>query len=726
MKTMTRYLPQIVKEFASVEQVAIDENIEVCNHRSAAKWRGGDNPEMVSYDPYENLFYDFKTKEGGDVIKLFQYIHNCDFVTAVNALGDRYCPHMQQKKAGKGHSAVYSHPLPKPITDNPSPESIPLEQLSQNPALATAWPPVNIPNPWEVVQSLIDNGYQLTRHFYKDADGQIRYEIQRYTKPECGKIIKQRRKEPDGKWIWKGPIDDERLLYNLPEVLKPENTTIYLNEGEKCADACIAHGLCGTTSGNCDSWLKRFADDLRGKHVVILRDYDSNGVIYALSAALDLLGVASSVKVLSTWQEKESGVKKKTSGDVADWFNHNEDGKALERLLSLVNETPCLKEDDRQKIEMELAMAEAMNAKKKEKKAEEQSVCNTVMPVAVCVSDWLKNPEASSEVILEKLLDSGDCCFVVGPSKIRKTFFTTQLAMSVATGRDFLGFHVPSPRKVLYIQLEVKPFHFQRRLMQMIESMEIKPEELTGLHLVNMRGVDDAYLREDALIRLMDDQKPELTIIDPAYLLLGDESDQGEAKDFVKRLGRMSMRTGSALVAVFHTAKSGSTIGRTAIDAACGSTVFGRFADSQFVLSPHEKGTDYVVLQTVTRHYTSPADCTIRFNAGKFIPDITPAIMARPSQSAKAVDVIDSVKITAWFKEYGEPMNRSTLASCLTAEGVKSKDIELWISKLKAEKLIVEESKHGAKNARLFKVGEEKSQDNPPLVDEEDIPDVDF
>ncbi len=616
--------------------------------------------------------------------------NNCDFNTAVEEMGDRYCPGMKN-------------------------------QIPKNPATATAWEPVNLPKDDEyktTYEKKVEEGFKVTAIYqYKDKNGAVVYEVHRLEKPGENKVTLPFTPSLNR---WRRPDKSQLVLYNLPEVLKPENTTIYLNEGEKAAQACIDHGLCGTTSGGSSSWLPQFAISLFAKDVVILRDNDDAGLEYALTAAYDLLGgekgpsLVRSLKILTTWTKEKSSDGKKSGGDVADWFDFNEDGKAKERLLKLIDGAPPMTRDkDLKTIKVQLEAAK------------EREKTKDLKDVVLCAANWLKEPEDQPKVIVDNLLNAGDVGFIVGPSKIRKTFFTMQLALSVATNIDFLGFHVPTFRKVLYLQLEVKPYHFQRRLMQMARSMEIKPDDLGWLYLANMRGMSEGYFNEDALTRLIVEQKPELTIIDPAYLLLGDENDQAEAKEFVKRLARTATKTESAMIAVFHTAKPNlSTGSRAAIDAVCGSNVFGRFADSQIVLSPHENGGDYVVLQTVTRNYKSPADCTIRFDAGRFVQDAAPAVMAKPGKWLKTVGEIDGAKVAAWFEDYGETMNRSMLATCLKAEGVKVQEIDSQIGKLLQAGLIVEETKKGARGARLFHAGGENSQNNdkPPLAEDSDIP----
>ena len=309
------YEAEDIKKTVTARQVAIDANYTINGNACVAEWRNGDNNTAIHFNE-DGTYHDFVKGEHGDCIRLYQHIHNLDhdFKTALQQMGDRYCPHLK-----------------KQVTNSAQPP--------ENPAMATAWAPVNLPKNRH--EDLIALGYKVTAIYpYKDADGTTIYEVHRHEKPGFDKetlpfmpSLKR----------WGLPDKPQRLLYNLPEVMKPENTTVYLNEGEKCAQACIDHGLCGTTSGSSSSWQKQFAEMLRGKKVVILRDYDDPGMKYALTAALDLLGVAASVKILPTCLEEK--------GDVYDFFQN---GGSVEKLLYMVDQCPITTEANRAELEEDL------------------------------------------------------------------------------------------------------------------------------------------------------------------------------------------------------------------------------------------------------------------------------------------------------------------------------------------------------------------------------------
>jgi hypothetical protein len=84
-------------------------------------------------------------------------------------------------------------------------------------------------------------------------------------------------------------------LYRLPEIV--DESFLVLTEGEKDSDAGAAAGLPTTTSGATGTFRLDHAENLHGKHVVIVADADDPGREHAHKVAAILCGKAASVKV---------------------------------------------------------------------------------------------------------------------------------------------------------------------------------------------------------------------------------------------------------------------------------------------------------------------------------------------------------------------------------------------------------------------------------------------
>ncbi len=113
----------------------------------------------------------------------------------------------------------------------------------------------------------------------------------------------------DGAWHCTG-MPGPRPLYQLPQVAREE--TVYVVEGEKCADIAWACGLPATTSAHGAKSAKETDwSPLAGKHVVILPDNHEAGMNYAETVAglCHEAGVASVriVKLADHWPDIPEG-----------------------------------------------------------------------------------------------------------------------------------------------------------------------------------------------------------------------------------------------------------------------------------------------------------------------------------------------------------------------------------------------------------------------------------
>lgn len=72
------------------------------------------------------------------------------------------------------------------------------------------------------------------------------------------------------------------------------------------------------------------------------------------------------------------------------------------------------------------------------------------------------------EWILDGLIEKGDQVVLAGAPKAGKSLMASQIALAVASGGQFLGWRAPVPRKVLYINLEIRRKRFSRRIAEQI------------------------------------------------------------------------------------------------------------------------------------------------------------------------------------------------------------------------------------------------------------------
>jgi putative DNA primase/helicase len=148
---------------------------------------------------------------------------------------------------------------------------------------------------------------------YFDERGVLLYQVVRIPTPD-GKTFRQRRPVGGGQWIW-SLSGTRRVLYRLRELLAADPSEIvWIAEGEKDVEMLVAVGMVATTNpGGAGKWRHEYAESLRGRHVVILRDKDDVGRRHGMDVARSLTGIAASVHVVDLPDLAEHG-------DVSDWL----------------------------------------------------------------------------------------------------------------------------------------------------------------------------------------------------------------------------------------------------------------------------------------------------------------------------------------------------------------------------------------------------------------------
>lgn len=234
-------------------------------------------------------------------------------------------------------------------------------------------------------------------------------------------------------------------------------------------------------------------------------------------------------------------------------------------------------------------------------------------------ADLARVAPAQPDAIMEGLFDTGDKIPVIGSSKSRKSFFVLMLALSVAAGRDrFLSWRIPTRRKVLLIQYEIKAAHFQGRIYRLCQAMGITPDDLQGwLSIVNARGLPSAT-KPDGILALAKSTGAALVILDPLYKLLeGDENAAQDMKPLLSAFDRVAESSGAALMYVHHNAK-GFAGDRDQRDRGAGSGVLARDFDAAIYITDHADDDNLLVLSTLARNYPPGDSCSITWVDSRF------------------------------------------------------------------------------------------------------------
>jgi DNA primase len=147
----------------------------------------------------------------------------------------------------------------------------------------------------------------VAEYNYTDASGKLLYQVCR-TEP---KGFFQQRPDGHGGWLQRGPRNQDKALYRLPEVL--DAPIVFLVEGERDVETLRDYGFVATTNcgGAQSPWLPQYTEALRGREVILVPDNDPPGRARAKTIATALVDVARPLNLL----DLPPAVK-----DITDWF----------------------------------------------------------------------------------------------------------------------------------------------------------------------------------------------------------------------------------------------------------------------------------------------------------------------------------------------------------------------------------------------------------------------
>ena len=171
------------------------------------------------------------------------------------------------------------------------------------------------------------------------------------------------------------------------------------------------------------------------------------------------------------------------------------------------------------------------------------------------------NKSIKKDIIVENLMISNGVYLLVSHPKVGKSMFVQQLAFSLTTGEDFLGFKV-NPSHVLYIQLNDR-----------FKLMKLKPN-VNKLHIIDIDDIPDFYIRdiERDIHELTFNKEPLFIIMDMFKDIKFDTSydlnNYQEINDVVfRKLKELCRKYNSTLLVTHHLNKRDETMGSVGLNA---------------------------------------------------------------------------------------------------------------------------------------------------------------
>ena len=352
---------------------------------------------------------------------------------------------------------------------------------------------------------LLQRGYQLTRVFdYTLADKTLLYWQNRYDlKPDIPPLKERPRKRflPHRKVNGQDVVGagDRHVLYNWPAVMRAgPGGTVFAPEGESKVDALTKAGWLATTVLSHD-WAPECVAALTGYHVIILQDHDREGEILANDARAKLAPVAASVRIVPyphLWAhlslEQRGGDAEPAPGeDIKDWLDKRKGDAA--KLLDICREVPA---------------DGIISAKPYQFPAEAD------IPKWLWLYGWhLLRSEVAGTAAM---------------GGTGKSTLSIVEALAMASGRALLGPFVPTPLRVVLINLEDTRNTMDKRIAAVMRQYDLTAADVGNRLIVIAKGevkVKIAKQRRSgdverneqdiaALIRLMREHRADVLSVD--------------------------------------------------------------------------------------------------------------------------------------------------------------------------------------------------------------------
>lgn len=237
---------------------------------------------------------------------------------------------------------------------------------------------------------------------------------------------------------------------------------------------------------------------------------------------------------------------------------------------------------------------------------------NGYLPELIDAAGFIAEQIPQPVEIVRGILHKGSKLAFGGSSKSFKTWSLLDLAISVATGADWLG-HPTAQGKVLFVNFEIQPHSWQKRIAAVARAKGVQLQP-GMVQLWNLRGFAADF--RQLIPRIVERCRREnfaLIVLDPIYKLYGgtDENAAGDVAALLNEIERLATSTGAAVAFGAHFAK-GNASAKEAIDRISGSGVFARDPDSLLIFTKHE-ADDAFTIEPILRNFAPIEPFAVRW-----------------------------------------------------------------------------------------------------------------
>ena len=193
---------------------------------------------------------------------------------------------------------------------------------------------------------------------------------------------------------------------------------------------------------------------------------------------------------------------------------------------------------------------------------------------------------------------------VISAPKIGKSWLVTDLALSIATGRDWLGMPCV-PGEVLIIDNELHGETSANRIPKVAAARKIDFEDIADrVHVENLRGQLKDLKGLGPYFGQFEPGRFKVVILDAFYRFLpekSDENDNGTMANLYNRIDAFADYLKCSFVLIHHTSKGNQSL-KDLTDVGAGAGSMSRATDTHLILRRHEE-SDAVVLEAAVRSW---------------------------------------------------------------------------------------------------------------------------
>jgi DNA-binding transcriptional ArsR family regulator len=434
-----------------------------------------------------------------------------------------------------------------------------------------------------------------SRHWiYSSRDGQPRVRVCREDFGD-GRTPKRSSEHWDGqKWVrgLKGIKREDIPIYRYQEVREALalGQTLFIVEGEPCADALWNLGLPATTNiGGAGKWKPSDSQDLAGAKLVLCPDRDKPGVIHMEKLATDFphaqwlyafpnspfwnnlpdsqgLDVAdwiaeeklTAAEILSSVEPRRSLPQKdkafQSQGKAAEEISFEQ---MLERVDE-IQQLPC--PGERKWLLAKLAKRCKLSVSQM-MSAYDSALCNQPAFSGIGIQELLAKTPERFDWLIAGLMPSSTTALLYAEAGTGKTLLTNSLIKAIAGGENWNGYPT-KPGKVLYVQTDEPEVNTAHNLKE--AGFASIPNANLTLYF-KWQFDQTAQLREQIA-----EEKPVLVVIDSLTSSNRTATVEEKSVEYGRglyELRDLAMEFGCAILVLHHENKNGGVRGTTAIKA---------------------------------------------------------------------------------------------------------------------------------------------------------------